>query len=66
MKTDVFQWGYDARGSGCPAFDFRSMLDCLSYGLWTSRAVVGPPKFGSGVAVVEWIGSVVAARAAAQ
>ncbi len=42
--------------------------DCLSYGSWTSRAeVVRLPKFGSGVAAVEWLGSaVMAGRAAAQ
>lgn len=72
MKKTEFQWGYDGRELGCPAFDWsfdwKSMLDCLSCGLWQSKAVVvKPPKFGLAVAAVErWFGSVGAGHAAAQ
>jgi hypothetical protein len=72
VKTTEFQWGCYARDLGCPAFDWnfdwKSMLDCLSCGLWQSTAVVvKPPKFGLGVAAVErWFGPAVAGHASAQ
>lgn len=56
MKTTGFQWGCDARDLGCLAFDWKSMSDCLSYGLWQSRVVavkVELPRFESEAAAVE-------------